>query len=165
MPTFENDGRGAILDGSTRYVLMRPDVLMGTVKHLPTEMADSFFAAFEQSAFVNARASFQLYKDSGQFGSADFLEASADVANSLGWGRWSIERSENGVSKVQVENSPFAAGHGSAERVVCSPISGILRAIALVGYGQEMSVRETCCAAQGAEHCSFEITKMNGDRG
>ena len=165
MPIVQKPEKGEILVGDIRYILMRPDVLMGVAKHLDTNGGGDFFAALEASAFAHAQASFSAYRDSTLFGAEDFLESSCKVAAGLGWGFWSAEPVVSGTRTVHVTNSPFADGHGPADRPVCSPITGVLRAIALMGYGEEMAVDETSCAAQGAARCSFRMTRResNGD--
>jgi uncharacterized protein len=169
MPIVQNLQQGEILDGDIRYVLMRPDVLMGVAGRLSTHGGGDFFAALEASAFAHAQASFSAYRDSASFGAKDFLESSCDIGASLGWGLWTVEPEVSGTRIVHVTNSPFAYGHGPADRPVCSPITGVLRAITLVGYGEEMAVEETACAAQGAARCRFRMTRRlqsndsNGD--
>lgn len=148
---------GQIVDGNVRYVLMRPDVLMGVSRHLGHGGEHDFLAALETSAFVHAQASFAAYRDDERFGRADFLASTCRVAGSLGWGVWSLTAEASGARIVRVDNSPFAAGYGAASRPVCSPITGVLRAIALVGYGHDVVVEELECAAQGANQCLFRF--------
>lgn len=149
---------GEIRDGDIRYVLMRPDVLMGVGRHLGGQGGDDFFAALEASAFQHAQASFSAYRQSARFGREDFLASTCLVAGELGWGRWRLFKEADRARIVQVDNSPFAVGHGPSSRPVCSPISGVLRAAAAVGYGEDVRVEEFQCAAQGAAHCCFRLT-------
>ncbi len=148
---------GAIFDGNIRYVMIRPDVLMGTARQLGQGGAD-FLAALEESAFQNAQASFATYRESDRFGEEDFLASACGVANKLGWGLWSASEELNGTRVVRVDNSPFAEGYGTSGHPVCAPIKGVLRAIALIGYGQSAIVQETACVAQGAQQCSFHLS-------
>ena len=151
-------GDGAIVDGAIRYMLIRPDVLMGVAHHLGQGREHEFLAALEASAFANAQASFAAYKDRKQFGQEDFLASTCGVANTLGWGSWSLTEEADGVRAIRVSHSPFAAGFGPSPRAVCAPIKGVLRASALVGYGKDVQVDETECAAQGHKQCCFRIT-------
>lgn len=149
---------GEIRDGPIRYLMLRADVLMGIVSELPPDQSAAWLQAMERSAFLHARDSFQQYRSSGRFDGDDFLVRSADVAATLGWGKWTVTDLGGGSRLIRVRGSPFAAGHGSASHPVCAPISGVLRAIALVGYGQDAEVRERTCAAQGlGGECVFEL--------
>jgi predicted hydrocarbon binding protein len=150
-------GEGTIADGNIRYVLMRPDVLMGAARHLGPNREGEFLAALEASAFAHAQASFAAYRDAERFGRADFLASTGKVAAELGWGRWRVSAEPDGTRSVYVDNSPFAAGFGASSRPVCGPITGVLRAIALVGYGQNVAVEEVACSAQGAKECCFRL--------
>ncbi|HVW69718.1 MAG TPA: 4-vinyl reductase [Steroidobacteraceae bacterium] len=152
-------GNGAISDGAIRYLMIRPDVLMGVAHELPPDQAQAFLRALERSAFRHSRESFERYRASGRFGTDDFLARTAAVAADLGWGAWVVAELGNGGRLIEVRNSPFVAGHGHSAYPVCAAISGVLRAIALVGYEQRSDVRETECAAQsGGPVCRFHIT-------
>ena len=150
---------GTIFDEDIRYVLMRPDVLMGAARQLGNGRENEFLAALEESAYNNAQASFATYRDNDRFGREDFLTSACRVANRLGWGRWNHSEKPDGTRIVQVANSPFAEGYGPSEQPVCSPIKGVLRAIALIGYGKSVTVQETACVAQGAARCSFHLSQ------
>jgi uncharacterized protein len=156
MSVVSDPSRGVIADGDIRYVLIRADVLMGIARELTGKGGD-FLAAFEASAFRNARDSFARYREEGRFAAGDFLQRCGEVAASLGWGRWKV--SDHGAEgrSVVVEDSPFALGFGHAEAPVCAPISGVLQAMALVGYGVAVQVQEISCAAQGAQRCHFVL--------
>jgi len=155
MGLVQQPDAGVIVDGKIRYVLMRPDVLMGVARHLPH--SDEFFAALEASAFAHAQASFSAYRVSDRFGGEDFLAATCEVAGTLGWGRWRVVDGP-GEKAIEVANSPFAEGHGPSARPVCAPIAGVLRAVALVGYDVEVTVKEQLCAAEGHARCCFRLS-------
>ncbi len=150
---------GEIKDGPIRYLMLRADVLMGTLSELAPDQSIAWLQAMERSAFLRARDSFQQYRSSGRFGADDFLVRSAEVAATLGWGKWTVTDLGGGRRLIHVRNSPFAAGHGPASRPVCATICGVLKAIALVGYGQDAEIREQTCAAQGlSDECLFELS-------
>ena len=82
------------------------------------------------------------------------------MAARLGWGAWQVGKPGERGRWVEVRNSPFAAGHGPAGYPVCAAIRGVLRAIALVGYGEDSQVSELECAAQtGGPVCRFHIER------
>jgi predicted hydrocarbon binding protein len=163
---FEHDlNDGAISDGAIRYLMIRPDVLMGVAHELPQEQAREFFRALESSAFRHSRHSFERYRSSGRFAVDDFLRGVAGVAANLGWGAWRLEDLENGAREVQVRNSPFAAGYGGSVHPVCAAITGVLKAIVLVGYEQDADVKEVECASRsGGPACRFRITPRCGGK-
>ncbi len=147
---------GTITDGGIRYMLMRPDVLMGIGR--VSGSTTQFVAALEESVFQNAQASFEEYRKLGLM-DGDFLSATATAAARLGWGRWTARQSDGDGEGfiVEVQDSPFAFGMGACDHAVCGPIVGILRAVHRVARGQGVAVVETACAAQGAPCCTFTI--------
>ncbi len=159
-----DDAEGEILRSGVRYLMMRPDVLMGVAHELPDREAALFLQALEQSAFRNAQASFQQYRVRAQPGADELLRLSLSMAAHLGWGVWSIDfaratdAGRAGPPELIVRNSPFAAGYGASSFPVCSAIAGALKAILLVAYGTAVEVREIACTAQGAPACRFTLS-------
>jgi predicted hydrocarbon binding protein len=79
----------------------------------------------------------------------------ASTAPQLGWGVWDIHV-EPDLIRLEVRNSPFAAGFGASDSPVCSPILGMMRAISGMIFGREAIVHETSCVACGQDLCRFE---------
>lgn len=160
MTTAENNGIGApplgeISAGGIRYVLIRPDVLMGLARELA--QVDVFLNALERSAFVNGMRSFESYRDQGRFAGSDALQSTCHIAASLGWGEWAVHEQTDGTRLLDVRNSPFAAGFGASSVPVCAPIVGVLKALTVVFAGPECQVEEIACRSQGAEVCRFRL--------
>lgn len=146
---------GAIQDGPRRYLMMRPDVLMGLIRRLPPEARAAAFAAFADSVAEHGLDSIRAYfRQVGEDPSA-LLAATVAAASDLGWGAWAFEPGRNRLG-LAVDASPFAAGHGPSEAPVCAPIAGMLRAVAAVATGIDGDAVETACAACGAPRCTFE---------
>jgi hypothetical protein len=158
-----DDESGRIVQDGVRYIMMRPDVLMGIFRHLGSMTV--LVKAMEESAFENARDSFNRYKAAGFFDGGDALLKSCAISARLGWGRWRPETKPDGELLVHVHHSPFAAGVGSSEVPVCGSISGILRAIYITAYGEEVRAEETHCKTQGHEHCQFTVRRNYRSRG
>jgi predicted hydrocarbon binding protein len=148
---------GQLMRDGIRYVMMRPDVLMGVARELSPENAALFFRALEDSTFRHAQASFLHYRSHGGIAANDFLPHLISTAAGLGWGIWSSNQAADGSSQIDVHDSPFAAGYGPSQGPVCSPITGVLKAMALVLYGAVLDVREVECAAQGSSTCHFRL--------
>lgn len=157
-----DQGTGEIRDNEIRYLLIRPDVLMGVARELDSVSTSTFVAALAASAFRNAQESFSHYQAIQRFATRDFLEGTFEVAAALGWGRWSLVEDDGSMQMVEVVNSPFAAGFGRSQVPVCGTIAGVLRACMLVGQGTRAAVEEVACVAQGAATCRFQLT--SGDK-
>jgi hypothetical protein len=146
---------GAIHDGPRRYLMMRPDVLMGMLARLDPATRARADAAFAASVAEHGADSLRAYfRETGGDPSA-LLAATVGAAADLGWGVWRFEPGRARL-RLEVAGSPFAAGHGAALAPVCAPIVGMLDAVVRVAVGAEPEVRELRCVACGAPQCEFE---------
>src|SRR3546814_11602673 len=109
---------------------------------------DQFVNALTESAFQNARASFEVYRRNVLLDSDGALQRAGEFAAWLGWGRWFVAYLEHGNVAVIVRHSTFASGIGSCDRHVCGRIAGVLRAVHLVALGPEAYVTEVPCTPQ-----------------
>nr|WP_256094939.1 V4R domain-containing protein [Paraburkholderia nodosa] len=106
--------------------------------------------AFADSTARHGKRSILAYLDGlpgrGAGDGNALLDLICETSPALGWGRWDFERSGDGLV-LNVFNSPFAAGYGSAAQPVCAPIAGMFRTVAAIVLGQPVRVQETVCAA------------------
>lgn len=149
--------RGEYRDGDIRYLMIRPDALMGMIAELPEPVRPQALEAFARSIHRFGGRSARAYQAAGADEADALLRTIAATAPQLGWGVWRLTRTPSGLSLV-VTNSPFAAGAGEVGVAVCAPIRGMLRAVGELVCGQVSDVTETACAAAGAPACRFAVT-------
>ena len=145
---------GAILDESRRYMMIRPEALMGIFARLEPAPRQAALAALEESVFTQGSDSARAYQRHGGTGDA-LADLVAETAPQLGWGTWTVELTPD-LLVFEVRNSPFAAGFGPAEHPVCHAITGMTRAVAALVFGRQATAAEVACAAMGAPACRFE---------
>lgn len=145
---------GEVRDGEVRYLLIRPDTLMGMFARLEPAAAGAALEALGRSTAEHGRHSASRYQAMGADDSERLIATIEATAPQLGWGRWRLAREQGGLT-LEVANSPFAAGHGPSRKPVCAPIAGMLAAVAGLLSGVGMEVIESACAAQGAPRCLF----------
>ncbi|MET0606628.1 MAG: 4-vinyl reductase [Beijerinckiaceae bacterium] len=151
-----DEARGEILDESRRYMLIRPEALMGIFRRLaPAQQAEAL-QAFAQSIVEQGSDSARAYQKLGASDAAALLDAIAATAPQLGWGIWSFERPTDDMIRLAVRNSPFAAGYGRSDTPVCHAIVGMMQATSTLAFGRAGTATEVQCAATGAPHCLFE---------
>ena len=161
-----DSGIGEIRDGEVRYLLIRPDTLMGMFAGLPPAAQAEALAALAQSTATHGAKSAQRYHTLGAADAVALLATIERTAPLLGWGAWRLGRESDGGLNLEVRNSPFAAGYGpGAATPVCAPIAGMLRAVAELVSGRPARVEETACAALGAPACRFRTTSKLYDCG
>jgi predicted hydrocarbon binding protein len=147
--------RGELRDGDVRYLLIRADTLMGLFRALPEPERGAALEALARSVVEHGRRSAQRYQAMGAAGARALLEVIERTAPQLGWGVWRFNEISERTLALEVENSPFAAGHGPAATPVCHAIAGMLQAVGSLALGGEVRVEEERCAAQGHGRCVF----------
>lgn len=153
-------GAGAVYDGDRRYVLMRPDVLMGAVSGLDAATRARVLTQWCAAARLQGAASLRAYAESVRGDRQALVEATLAAAVDLGWGRWQLEEQPE-AWRLTVHGSPFAQGCGPCEDPVCAPLAGLFGALLdiLDGGPQPVPVRELQCEVQGASCCRFFASK------
>lgn len=145
---------GAWFDQTRRYMLIRPEALMGIFRSLPSAERDRALAALEASVHEQGSDSARAYRAMGGDGRS-LLGVIEAAAPELGWGRWRFDH-EGAILRLAVRNSPFAAGFGPSPTPVCAAIAGMVRAVATLVFERPALSRETHCAAMGGDACRFE---------
>ena len=153
---FDPD-RGEYRDGDIRYMMIRPDALMGLIAELPPELRPRVLEAFARSIHRFGGRSARAYQQAGSTDAAALLRTIEQTAPQLGWGHWELGRAGNGLA-LTVRNSPFAAGAGRGPQAVCAPIRGMLTAVGEMVLETPVVVIETACAATGAAACGFSVS-------
>ena len=173
---------GALHDGPRRYLMMRTDVLMGTLLRLAPEAQAEWLRAWAASTREHGAASLQAYAAMSGADALALADSTLQAAADLGWGRWTIESRDDGL-QLQVRGSPFVQGWRAAQpkpgpargaaaanalglpvsATVCAPISGLFTALAGMLLHEPAEVTETACAAaHGAPHdmCTFSARRV-----
>jgi predicted hydrocarbon binding protein len=149
---------GEYRDGDIRYMMIRPDALMGMIAELPADVRPLALEAFARSIRSFGGRSARSYQATGAADAAALLGVIQETAPQLGWGRWQLVRTAEGIA-LSVENSPFAAGAGRSPYPVCAPIRGMLTAVGEMVLDEPVDVVETACAATGAPCCQFAVRR------
>ena len=162
---------GRISDGPRRYLLMRPDVLMGAVEAMAPAPRGSFLSSWQMSTCQHGADSLRAYAQMVHGDRHALLQATVAAAADLGWGRWALTL-EDGLLHLEVLDSPFVAGWLAAsqgrpsQEPVCAPIRGMLQALAEVVLEGPVAVQEDDCAAlQAQASCPSEVPATSGDDG
>lgn len=152
-----DSANGEINDESRRYMLMRPEALMGIFQRLDEDSRLKALDALKASVIEMGGDSARAYRAHGGGDPAALLTTVAATAPDLGWGIWEFNRSSTRL-ELKVRNSPFATGYGASPHPVCHAISGMATAVARVVLGRDDIVaKEATCMACGAPHCMFEV--------
>lgn len=146
---------GRIMDDTRRYMMIRPEALMGVFTRLPPHDCAMALQAFMASVAQQGGDSAQAYRRMGDAEPSDLLRTISGTAPDLGWGVWTFELKPRRLV-LTVSRSPFAEGFGPSRHPVCHAITGMVRAVAGIVFERPVTAEETRCAAMGAPDCRFE---------
>ncbi|WMS41460.1 4-vinyl reductase [Acuticoccus sp. MNP-M23] len=148
-----DEPNGAHYDGDIRYMMIRPDALMGIFARLDPAARQAAMEAFRDSIIERGGQSAATYV------SADGIDRLLGVieatAADLGWGRWHFERIGDGYG-LTVRNSPFGAA-APFEGPACHAIVGMATIVGTMVLGAPATATETACVASGAAECRFVV--------
>ncbi len=151
---------GELRDGEVRYLMLRPDTLMGAFALLAPEARAQALTALARSTAEHGAKSARRYQNLGAADAERLVAVIEETAPQLGWGVWRLERAGGDAFELEVRNSPFAAGYGASDRPVCAPIAGMFAAVTGLIAGAETAAEEVACAATGAPACRFRAALL-----
>jgi hypothetical protein len=123
---------GEIFDKQIRYLLIRPDSIMGMFSILDVATAEKALLALQESVYVASSKSFREYIRRSPSGEAELESLVFRTAGILGWGSWEVASRSTSKVEVLVTNSPFVIERPKSEVLHTwqyAPIAGILRAL------------------------------------
>jgi predicted hydrocarbon binding protein len=137
---------GKLLFRGTRYLLVRPETLVGF------QQATGDPEAVAAGGFEGGRRTAARLAETLE-GRA-VLEAMAAMGGDLGWGKFRVARFGPRDFEVEVFSSPFAEAHGLSDRPVCHLIRGVLQGVGATLWGRA-AAEELACTSTGAPACRF----------
>ena len=150
-PTLEADSRGGLTLGGARYLLIRPETLVGLQKAVEGALGEGAAACIAAGGRAGgARAAASLD------GSVEErVRRLLRIGGEIGWGEFALERLTATELSVSVRHSPVAESYGPAAAPVCHLTRGVLESLATATFGRPATAVETACVATGASVCRF----------
>ena len=101
-----NTDAGEIHDRDIRYLMIRPDSLMGLFRILDPGKRELALGAFSDSVKMHGKNSAESYQQLGVSEAGSLLASISETASQLGWGKWSFDTDfENQILDVSGERS------------------------------------------------------------
>jgi predicted hydrocarbon binding protein len=152
---------GALTYRDVRYLLIRPETIVGfqkTIeKHSRTGAQDALFQGGYGGGYLSAKK----YKEMQNLSDSETISFMMTMGAEIGWGNFQLIEYdfENRKLQIRVENSAFAEAYGDATEGVCHLISGVLSGLATVLFARNCIAFEIECLAKGDKHCVFHISE------
>lgn len=152
--------QGAITYRGVRYMLIRPETVMGVFRAMEEEFPGGAGEFFFKGGFTGGRLSAQRFRDEFGLVGVQVVEFMMEMGTKIGWGRFQLEKydGEGMLIEVRVVGSPYAEAHGPSERPVCHLIRGVVAGVTQGIFGVPVTCREVACFATGAEACLFRAS-------
>lgn len=151
----------------SRYVLMRPEVLVNLQKQMEQTVGAStkgiLYLAGERSGRDGIHEIKKLLEGFPlEDGPLRDSTRRTDTSSFAGWGRYEVRSVDLEESRgvIVLENSAVAELYGPSKRPVCHLLAGWIAGIATHLSGKEVLCEEIACKAQGRERCEFELRPM-----
>ena len=150
---------GALLYKGVRYLLIRPETIVGFQKSIEKQDPKTGINALFQGGFQGGYLSARKYKEMQNLSDVETITFMLAMGAQIGWGNFKLDQYDFNEKKLQisVENSPFAAAYGDASEGGCHLTRGVLCGLATVLFSKTCTASEVKCGAKGDHHCVFVI--------
>jgi predicted hydrocarbon binding protein len=150
---------GALKYREVRYLLIRPETIIGFQKAIEDRNTELAQDVFFQGGFQGGQLSAQKYREVHNLDDTQIIDFMMKMGAEIGWGQFKLQNFD--IQKKQmvviVNQSPFAQAYGQSPTGVCHLIRGVLSGLASVIFNTQCIGTEIQCLAKGDEHCFFEI--------
>jgi predicted hydrocarbon binding protein len=150
---------GALTYRDVRYLLIRPETIVGFQKTIEKHSLEGAREALFQGGYRGGYLSAKKYKEMQNLSDSETINFMMTMGAEIGWGNFKLIEYdiENHKLSVRVKNSVFAEAYGDAAEGVCHLINGVLSGLAAVLFGRNCLGSETECLAKGDPHCIFHV--------
>jgi len=156
-----HDGRGGFRHGNDRFLLIRPETLVGVQQAVERALGPRAVACFVEGGRAGGARALRSIIGTAE----ERARALTAMAADLGWGTLTVETLTPTSFVVIGSNSPFPAAHTATGDPVCHLTRGVLEALAENLFGRLVPVHETHCEATGASYCRFEAVDASSHPG
>ena len=155
---------GALKYKDVRYLLIRPETIVGFQKSIEKHSRETAREALFQGGYRGGYLSAKKYKEIKNLSDKEAIQFMMIMGAEIGWGHFKLVEYDldNRKLQIRVRNSAFAEAYGEAAEGVCHLIRGVLSGLAAVLFSQDCVAVETECLAKGDRHCTFHISENSG---
>ena len=152
---------GALTYKEVRYLLIRPETIIGFQKAVEKHSHKAAREALFQGGYQGGYLSAKRYKEIQNLSDRETIQFMITMGAEIGWGNFQLIEYdlENRKLNVRVRNSAFADAYGDSMEGVCHLIRGVLSGLATVLFAQDFTASETECLAKGDRHCVFHVSE------
>jgi predicted hydrocarbon binding protein len=160
LDALEFDGEeGAIFFKGVRYLLIRPETLVGFQKGLEERFGKEAQELLYRGGFAGGHLSTKKYKETFGYGDDEIVQFMMTMGGQIGWGKFQLVEFDTQAKKLilTVKSSPFAVAYGKSAGPVCHITLGVMAGMGQTLFGETIAAAESHCMAKGDDFCRFLI--------
>ncbi len=153
-------GNGKLELSGTRYLLIRPDTIIGIQKAMERELgSERCGQLMAEGGRIGGSRSSGKYREQGRSGE-ELIQYMCEVGTDLGWGVFKVLHfgAQDNSFILEVADSAFARAYGESDHPVCHLIRGVLEGLGCSVFQKKATCVEIECLAKGDCACRFEVS-------
>lgn len=158
-----NRENGALTYRDVRYLLIRPETIVGFQKSIEKYSITGVQEALFEGGYRGGYLSAKRYREMHNLSDLETISFMMTMGAEIGWGNFQLVKYdfENRKLQIRVKNSAFAEAYGESSKGVCHLISGVLSGLASVLFACNCTTTETHCLARGDKYCVFQVSEKS----
>jgi uncharacterized protein len=158
-----SEEEGLLTFKGIRYLILRPETIMGLYKTLKDKYGKDVDSHFFQGGFEAGRLTSQKYKENFGLDNMGLIDFMIKTGGQIGWGKFELVRFElnEKILEIKLTNCAFISKDKFLEFPVCHFVLGVMSGMASILFSSEVSGEEIKCMAKGDECCFFKINGLN----
>ncbi|MBI4244764.1 MAG: XylR N-terminal domain-containing protein [Planctomycetes bacterium] len=149
---------GALIFNNTRYLLIRPETIIGFQKNLEVALGkDKTAEVLYKGGFEGGSRTANKFMNEQKLSAEQILKFMCDMGTQIGWGAFKVGNFSDVLSKFEltVKSSVYAQAYGQSTAPVCHFISGVFGGVSSIICHEKPKVKEIQCSSSGAQLCRF----------
>ena len=158
-----NRDSGALTYRDVRYLLIRPETIVGFQKSIEKYSITVAQEALFQGGYRGGYLSAKRYKEAQNLSDIETIRFMMSMGAEIGWGNFRLIKYDfkNRNLQIRVKNSAFAEAYGQSSKGVCHLVSGVLSGLGTVLFACNCTASESHCLAKGNKDCVFHVSEAN----
>ena len=151
---------GAIFFKNVRYLIIRPETVMGMFKSLGDSVGwDKAGDIFYNGGYEGGKASSLKFREVFNLSAREAADYICGMGNKIGWGNFILDEfdEENKRLMITVKSSPFAEQMPASGRAVCHFLRGVIGGLGSASFDSENQAEEISCTSRGDDICRFRF--------
>ena len=153
-----DENQGAIFYKGVRYLLIRPETIMGMFKSLAESIGlEKAGEIFYEGGYEGGKASGIKFRQVFNLSAKEAAEYICQMGNKIGWGNFTLDEfdEKNKSLTITVKSSPFAEQMPGSGEAVCHFLRGVIGGLGSASFDSEAQAEEISCTSKGDEVCRF----------